>query len=198
MLRINPTICATVLGLSLLLINNSSFAHNLFFVERNMVKLSRILKLKNPTKRTAQLIKELHRRFDYKEFESLVMYDISTSLTSPQRTRFSNAFKTMFERKILTLVNDDSLQCKKYLVTKGNHKTEIVVACPGQEKPNSLTLHFSQTGRKRIIDISFSGALLSRNYRGVINKTLRRDGPEVLIRKLESKSANSLTAKSLL
>lgn len=179
-------------------IGANSFANNTSYVKQTILRLSRVLKIEHPKKRTAKLIDELHRSFDYKQFEKKVIIDAASNFSKNQYKRFSSAFQQMFERKIIALAKDPSLQCNDYDVKKGSSPLEIEVTCVQQKKSDAVVLHFSSPRRNKITDITFSGALLSRNYRGIINKILRRDGAEALIQRVENKSSDSLTTKSLL
>ncbi|MBN2341620.1 MAG: ABC transporter substrate-binding protein [Deltaproteobacteria bacterium] len=167
-------------------------------VKHTIVRLSRILEIEQPQKRTARLIDELRRSFDYKGFEARVIQDAKSKLSPEQKKRFSKAFRKMFERKITALADDPNIRCTDYNVSSGDNETEVMVSCVQSTSTEQVRLHFPGPNATKIVDITFSGALLSRNYRGIINKLLRRDGAEALIVRIESKSADSLTQKSLL
>ncbi|MBN2718709.1 MAG: ABC transporter substrate-binding protein [Deltaproteobacteria bacterium] len=191
--------CFALIGLALIfVVSVASQASPERTVKHNLVRLSRILDMKSPTQRTSRLIRELHRNFDYDAFEQKVLVDTASKFSPPQRKRFNTAFRQMFERKIVSLADDESLRCDDFIVTAGNRETDVVVTCLHNGKEDPITLHFSPVKNGKIRDISFSGALLSRNYRGVINKLLRKEGIESLIQKIESKSANSISGQSLL
>ena len=172
-------------------------AGNRGYVKRNIRRLSRILEIQNPKQRTQRLLAELHKTFDYQTFEDKVLVDAANKLSASERARFSKAFKTMFERKMLSLADDESLNCDTYSVTEGNREADVVVTCEGTKTNESVTLHFQTPKSKKVVDITVGGALLSRNYRGVINKTLRKDGPEALIQKVLAKTKGDIDGKTL-
>ena len=171
--------------------------NNKILVKRKLIRLSRILEMDNPHQRNIRLLGELHETFDYNAFEQKVLQDSAGQFTPSQRTRFSSAFQRMFEHKLIALSNDDSLHCEDYKVSEGLRESDVVITCKTRNAADHITLHFKSARSKKVVDFSMGNALLSRNYRGVINKSLRTHGAEELIKKIVSKSTCTLNGKSL-
>ncbi|MBN2527933.1 MAG: ABC transporter substrate-binding protein [Deltaproteobacteria bacterium] len=166
-------------------------------VKRKLVRLSKILNEENPQKRTLRLMTELHQTFDYGAFEQKVLQDAGAKMTPSQRQRFSTVFRTLFEQKILALASDESLYCEQYTVSEGERESDVLVRCEKRANTDYIILHFNSTKSKLVEDLSLGDTLLSRNYRGVINKTLRKEGVEALIAKIAAKTDGPVDGTSL-
>ena len=72
-------------------------------------------------------------------------------------------------------------------VTQGETSNVVSVVGTFKQSRYDVVLYWSTASSTRVADISVSDALLSRNYRAMVNKTLREHGFEGLIEKLQEK-----------
>ena len=143
----------------------------------------------NPARQKKALDTLLAQRFDFEEFESKVLQDAARSLSPAQRRRFAKAFRELFGDYILTKLKEVPADgtLKGCRVTQG--KTSDIVTVLGKFKQSDfdVVLYWRTETSPRVTDVAVSDALLSRNYRAMVNKTLREHGFEGLIQKLKEK-----------
>ena len=153
-------------------------------------KVSSILREKKPAVRKKRIREIFGQYFDYAAFESKVLVDKKTAFTKASRARFSRAFRELLIAHITQqlLHNAASLDPGAYAFTFDDNRNQVQISGKFETRDFKISLLFdTRRVHPRIIDVSVSRALLSRNYRAVINKMLRDHGVEYLIGQLKKK-----------
>lgn len=140
-------------------------------------------------KRTLRAL--LFQRFDFNEFEGKVLKDIATSFTPQQRRRFSHEFRELLGAYLFSKLQNPEAESslKSCRITEGPTADVVHLTGNNDRSEFEVILYWNAAKTARVVDVSVSGALLSRNYRAMVNKTAREHGIEGLIQKLREKKA---------
>jgi ABC-type transporter MlaC component len=140
----------------------------------------------------------------FTELDSLIDYDTITSRTvEPRAAKFTAAQKAEFQKKFRELIRliaypDSGDFFRKAKLTFRSVKNEgpqtqvpFLAKLPEEDLETEVTLHWSKgaEGSLRIVDVSFDGDSLVRDYQNQISKIVDRDGVGGLFKKLDERRA---------
>jgi phospholipid transport system substrate-binding protein len=131
----------------------------------------------------------------YFDFDRLVGDPIAShraKLSKEQYKRYSLAFKSLLRMvgytKASAFLNRAELAVKDPMVIGPKAEVEIHAAVKAEDLETSVKFFWeSKKGRWKIVDVSFDGASLVKDYANQFAKVIETEGTEALIKKLEER-----------
>ena len=165
------------IGINILLLLGASTNPEQMIIERALTKIES----------TRMLSGWLERQVHFERFAQAVMVDLRLS-PSQQRTLQKKLRTLLLARAEHLLRNAASgkLCPDRVLESEGRQtKAQVKLICRRQEKRYQIVFHLE---KRRIVDVTMGSALLSRNYRAMVNNVFRRKGYQGMISILDTKA----------
>ena len=169
----------SIVFLALLAGPQAGHVSDVLYIRKLSAHIERILK--NPSKVRARrlLEKTLRQHLDLDKFKQKVLVDVNDRFSVKDREEFDELFDKMISDRIVQTImnNNDKDFCDSVEIIKAKSVGVVSVLCQRRNKEHTLKFFIGRShGHARLVNMELSGALLSRNYRGSINKITRRDG----------------------
>lgn len=135
--------------------------------------------------------------FDYSQLVKKPIEPHRAKLSSKQMKRYSALFTELLKMApFIAALNDEG--GVEYSVAKPvKEKSDVRVAVqtynPSTDMESSVAFVWRDGGKKsgwRIVDVQLDGASMVKGYQNQFGRILKKDGPEVLLKRLEDKLAD--------
>ena len=153
-------------------------------------RIESIRRVRSPEQRAAKLLALIAQAVDLTHFEAEVLQD--ATLSAEERRQLALRFRALLIARAQKLVAEpgEGPACpeRRLIRLAAPDQGDVRIECKGAgDKPRTLALWIAVTnGRARVWDASIGGARLSRNWRAIVNKTLRTEGYAAILSKLEA------------
>ena len=143
-----------------------------------------------------KVFEELDTYFDYDTFTKACLGANASKFSAEQRSRFDSVFKELIRRiaypdsgtflkKSKTKLNPAKIEGKKATVL-------LNVEVPAEDLEMETLFHWQNSGGWRVVDVSFDGASLVKDYQNQFGRIITKDGVDGLLNKLDKRLKKAL------